>query len=80
MVAPTMRRPRRGAIVAAMSATEPLRLCVDVDRRVSPVSGRVTAPGASELAFAGWTELFAALQAAIAQDQEEPIPTTRGKH
>jgi hypothetical protein len=55
-----------------MSIEEPLRLSIAVDRDAAPVSGRVIAAGGSERAFSGWTELFAALQVAIAgNDREE---------
>jgi hypothetical protein len=54
-----------------MSIEEPLRLSIAVDRGSVPVSGRLTAGGGAERAFQGWTELFAALQAAIAGDHEE---------
>jgi hypothetical protein len=51
-----------------MSTTEPLRMRIDMDRGSAPVTGSVTADRGSERAFAGWTELFAALQAVIADD------------
>jgi hypothetical protein len=55
-----------------MSAGEALQLCVEIDRDASPVSGRVAAGhGAERRAFIGWTELFAALQAAIADDHHK---------
>ena len=54
-----------------MSTAEPLRLSIDVDRGASPVRGCVAAEGGSARAFAGWTELFAALLAAIDADQTE---------
>ncbi|MGZ4200743.1 MAG: hypothetical protein ACXVRH_01660 [Thermoleophilaceae bacterium] len=41
-----------------------------VDRDVTPISGQVAAGGGRERPFAGWTELFAALQAVI--DHPEP--------
>jgi hypothetical protein len=54
-----------------MATSEPLRLSIALDRGVSPVSGLLTAGGSRPRGFAGWTELFAALQAAIAADQHE---------
>jgi hypothetical protein len=54
-----------------MATSEPLRLSIALDRGVSPVSGRLTAGDCAERGFAGWTELFAALQAAIAADRHE---------
>jgi hypothetical protein len=51
-----------------MSGTEPLHLHVEIDPGVSPVSGRVTV-GGDERPFTGWTELFAALQATVTDDQ-----------
>jgi hypothetical protein len=54
-----------------MPTTEPLRLSIAVDRGASPVTGRLIAGGGAERSFAGWTELFAALQVAIAADEDE---------
>ncbi|HEY7630571.1 MAG TPA: hypothetical protein VH817_07720 [Thermoleophilaceae bacterium] len=55
-----------------MGTNEPLRLAIAVDRDVTPVSGLVTTPDGPERPFAGWTELFAALQAAIAAEEDSP--------
>jgi hypothetical protein len=55
--------------VGAVSIAEPLLLRVEVDREARPVSGRVASDDGALRAFAGWTELFAALQAAIADDE-----------
>jgi hypothetical protein len=63
-------------------AAEPIRLRVEVDRDLTPVTGRVVAEDRRERPFAGWTELFAALEALIADDesgqQRSPrTPTTQ---
>lgn len=54
-----------------MGATEPLTMCIAVDRRAMPVSGRVIPASGSERAFTGWMELFTALQAVLADDDEK---------
>jgi hypothetical protein len=54
---------------------DPLPLRIDVDRDADPVSGRVWAGDGPERSFAGWTELFAALQDAVA-NHEEPCRRT----
>jgi len=73
-----------------MSAAEPLRMCIAVDRCAAPVSGRVIPDGGPQRAFSGWTELFAALHAVIADDHDQraggprdvqaPASTTREEH
>jgi hypothetical protein len=70
VVATPMRSRRGHEIVAPMSNTEPLRMCIAVDRGAAPVRGRVIADRGAERAFTGWTELFAALEAVIADDNE----------
>lgn len=54
-----------------MSTAEPLRLCIAVDRGAAPVSGRVLAACGTERQFTGWTELFTALEAVIADDNNK---------
>jgi hypothetical protein len=54
-----------------MPTTEPLRMCIAVDRAAAPVGGRVIADRGWERAFTGWTELFAAIQAVIADDKDK---------
>ena len=49
-----------------MATAEPLRMSITLDRGAVPVSGCLTPRRGPERAFNGWTELFAALQAAIA--------------
>jgi hypothetical protein len=62
------RRQRDGpAIVSIVSTGELLRFQVDVDRDSAPISGSIRPDGGSARAFAGWTELFAALETAIAE-------------
>ena len=62
---------RRGReIVRPMPTTEPLRMCIAVDRAAAPVRGRVIADRGWERAFTGWTELFVAIQAVIADDNK----------
>lgn len=70
-----MRARGAGAMVGAVLRSEPLQLCVEVDRDVSPVTGRVAVACGPERRFAGWTELFSALQAAIAGDLDEEETT-----
>lgn len=50
-----------------MPATEPLCLRIEFDPGTTPVSGRLAAGVGAPSTFSGWTELFAALQAAIAE-------------
>jgi hypothetical protein len=54
-----------------MGIDEPLRVSIAIDCGVAPVSGRVIAGGGDEQAFEGWTELFAALQAAVTGDERK---------
>ena len=54
-----------------MAIAEPLRMSITLDRGAVPVSGCLTPRGGPERAFTGWTELFAALQTAIAEDNIE---------
>ncbi|MGH2894217.1 MAG: hypothetical protein ACRDPM_13285 [Solirubrobacteraceae bacterium] len=54
-----------------MADTDPLRMCITVDRAAIPVSGRVIAEPGSARQFTGWTELFAALQALIEADEQK---------
>jgi hypothetical protein len=53
-----------------VTASEFLHFQVDVDRNTAPISGSVQLDGAPAQPFAGWTELFAALEVAIAQPQK----------
>jgi hypothetical protein len=53
-----------------MPTQDALRVCIDVDRRSLPVSGRVLTEHGSARCFTGWTELFTALEAVIADDNE----------
>jgi hypothetical protein len=69
-----MRSPAPRAIVPPVSTGDPLRLSIDVVRSVTPVSGTVATAGGAARAFAGWTELFAALQAIIVNDRPEGDP------
>jgi hypothetical protein len=55
---------------------DPLALRIDVDRDADPVSGRVSAGDGPGRSFAGWTELFAALQDAVIADQATRRPVT----
>jgi hypothetical protein len=48
-----------------MHSAEPLQLRIEVDRDRKPITGRVHTDGQPARCFAGWTELFAALDAAI---------------
>jgi hypothetical protein len=49
--------------------SDPLLLRIDVDCDADPVSGRVSAGDGPVRGFAGWTELFAALQDAVNSEQ-----------
>jgi hypothetical protein len=60
-----------------VSAGEPLQVRVEIDREASPISGRIAVDGSAERAFAGWTELCAAIDAAIAFDRRRH-PTEGG--
>ena len=57
-----------------MANTERLRLRVDVDRDASPITGHVATGRGPDRSFVGWTELFAVLQAVVAErdDNREP--------
>ncbi len=79
VVAPTMRGGRRDANVAGVCSAKELHLRVTVDRDATPISGQVAAGGGRERPFAGWTELFAALQAVIGEhpNREEQDAETR---
>jgi hypothetical protein len=52
-----------------MPSAEPLQVRVEIDRGVLPISGRIAVEGVREEGFAGWTELCAALDAALARDR-----------
>jgi hypothetical protein len=52
-----------------MPSAEPFRACVEIDPDVTPISGRIVVVGDAERAFSGWTELCAALDAALAGDR-----------
>jgi hypothetical protein len=67
VVAPTMRSRRIRDSVPAMPNAQPLQIGIAVERRAAPVSGRVVTDRGPERRFTGWTELFAALQAVIAE-------------
>jgi hypothetical protein len=56
---------------------DPLLLRIDLDRDVDPVSGRVSAGDGLVRGFAGWTELFAALQEAVTADRAARRPAPR---
>jgi hypothetical protein len=51
-----------------MPVTDPLQMCVRIERGVSPVSGCVVLGHSSTRVFIGWTELFAVLETAVADD------------
>jgi hypothetical protein len=48
---------------------DPLLVRIALDRDADPVSGRVSAGDGPVRGFAGWTELFAALQDAVNSEQ-----------
>lgn len=52
--------------------SDPLPLRIEMDRDADPVSGRLSAGDGPERSFAGWTELFAALQDAVSSEQATP--------
>ena len=52
------------------SPPQPLSLQVEFDHDTTPVSGRIKDGAGAALAFVGWTELFAALRAAV--DEQPP--------
>jgi hypothetical protein len=54
-----------------MSSGQSLRIEVEIDVETSPVSGRCGQEGGSSRPFTGWTELFAALDAAVADARLE---------
>jgi hypothetical protein len=62
---PTRRESGRRAIVFGVPTGEPLQVRIDVDREIVPISGEVRLDGVATRPFAGWTELFVALEAAI---------------
>lgn len=67
VVVPTIPRCGRGAMLRHV--LDPLALRIDVERDADPVSGCVSAGDGPERRFAGWTELFAALQDAVVADR-----------
>jgi hypothetical protein len=60
-----MRGAGRGASIGTVNAREPLRVSLEFAPGAEPASGTVRAPGRPDRAFAGWTELFAALEATL---------------
>lgn len=48
-----------------MPDPQPLRVCVEFLPGAEPPRGRLCAPGRPDRRFAGWTELFAALEGAL---------------
>jgi hypothetical protein len=48
-----------------MTGSDPLHVCLDLAPGSHPVRGRLRLPGQPERGFAGWTELFAALEASL---------------
>jgi hypothetical protein len=48
-----------------MTGPEPLHVCLDLAPGTQPVRGRLRLPGKPDRGFAGWTELFAALEATL---------------
>ncbi len=48
-----------------MSAGQSLRIEVEIEIETAPVSGRCCQEGGASRLFTGWTELFAALDAAV---------------
>jgi hypothetical protein len=71
----TRRERRRRATVVDVSAAEPLHFRVEVDRASAPISGEVHLDGSEPRLFAGWTELFIAIERALAdaqQPEEDP--------
>lgn len=48
-----------------MASSEPLQIEIQIDPRVSPISGRWCQQGSQPRPFTGWTELFAALDVAV---------------
>jgi hypothetical protein len=71
VVAPTMRRRGRRGMVRFMPESRPIELRVQVERDSSPISGRVALQPGADRPFAGWTELFAALEAAVRAEREK---------
>jgi hypothetical protein len=60
-----------------MTGPEPLHVSLDLAPGTQPVRGTLRSPGQPERGFAGWTELFAALEATLqttrpAEDPGEP--------
>lgn len=79
-VDPNVRGPDHDfAAVAHAEAAhvlDPLLLRIDMDRDADPVSGRVWAGDGMGRGFAGWTELFTALQEAVLADRASRHPGT----
>jgi hypothetical protein len=48
-----------------MPGPEPLHLCLSLVPGTAPVRGSIRLAGQPERGFAGWTELFAALEATL---------------
>jgi hypothetical protein len=52
-----------------MPTAEPFRVRLEIERDVVPISGSIAVEGAVDRRFSGWTELCAALDAALAGDR-----------
>jgi hypothetical protein len=57
-----------------MTGPESLHLSLDLCPNARPVRGRLRLPGRPDRDFAGWTELFAALEAALASGRDGQLP------
>lgn len=77
MIVVTTTMPRRTQPRDPSSVLDPLLLRIDLDRDVDPVSGHVSAGDGPARGFAGWTELFTALQQAVTADSAARRPAPR---
>jgi hypothetical protein len=56
---------------------DPLLVRIDLDRDADPVSGCLSSGDGPVRGFAGWTELFSALQDAVTADRAAHRPAPR---
>jgi hypothetical protein len=67
-----MPRTLAGTTLGAMVEPTPLRISLEFIPGAKPPAGRVSAPDDPDREFAGWTELFAALEQALRNEESEP--------
>lgn len=64
-----MRGHRVRTIVSVVRSGEPLRFQIEIQTTGPTITGRWSLEGRSPRTFTGWTELFAALDAAVSGER-----------